>query len=346
MAGTKSIIIDLLNEYGKFTTLVTLFFVFYNRFKEEYMKMKIVFMGSSEFGIPALTELLKKHTVVGIVSTPPRPQGRGLKLVDSPISIFAEQQGLHPVIKPEKLKSDKFQEELLALQADLFVVVAFKILPKSIFSMPPWGTINIHASLLPKYRGPAPIQRAIQAGEKETGITIFRIDEGIDTGEILLKKSIPIGSKETTPELFQRLSVKGSEMILEAIDNMEEKSGKAMQQENDLSSKAPKLSKEEAHVDWSNSATVIFNKIRAFKPFPGTFCFLDEKRLGIDWALVINETATGMNGKICKIDQEYFDVQCNPGILRIARVKPEGRKVMNVHDFLLGNRLMEGKILE
>lgn len=308
--------------------------------------MKIVFMGSSEFGIPALTELLKKHTIVGIVSTPPRPQGRGLKLVDSPISTFAVQQGIHPVIKPEKLKSENLHEELLALQADLFVVVAFKILPRSIFSLPPWGTINIHASLLPRYRGPAPIQRAIEAGEKETGITIFRIDEGIDTGEILLKKSIPISSIETTPELFQRLSIEGAQMLIEAIDNIEKKPGMAIPQENALSSKAPKLTKEEAHVNWSNSATVIFNKIRAFKPFPGTYCFLDKKRLGIDWALVINETATGMNGNICKIDQEYFDVQCNPGILRILRVKPEGRKVMNVHDFLLGNRLMEGKILE
>ena len=308
--------------------------------------MKIVFMGSADFGIPALDALLKHHEVIGVVSTPAKPQGRGLKLIDSPVTTFAQTNGINPIFKPEVLKSDELYAQLSALQADLFVVVAFKILPKRLFSIPPCGTINIHASLLPKFRGPAPIQRAIEAGEKETGVTIFRIDEGVDTGEVLLCRSVPIGADETTPELYEKLSVTGADMLIEAIKNLENGTGKFIPQDHSLLSKAPKLSKEEAHIKWTESAKTIFNKIRAFKPFPGTFCFLDEKRLGIDWAAVVDDTASGVNGAIAKVNDTYFDVYCNPGILRILRVKPEGRKVMDVHDYLLGSCLVEGKLLK
>ncbi len=308
--------------------------------------MKIVFMGSSDFGIPALKELLKHHMIIGVVSTPAKPQGRGLKVVESPIAVFAEENGIRPILKPNDLKSPDFLEELKELDADLFVVVAFKILPRSIFLIPRFGTVNIHASILPRYRGPAPIQRAIEAGEKETGVTIFKIDEGIDTGEILLQNSIPIQSEETTPELFEKLSIAGAQMLVKAIDNLEKGKFSYIPQEHGKSSKAPKLKKEEAHIVWLQSSLSIFNKIRAFKPFPGTYTILGDKRLGIEWAEVIDEITEGNSGTIKEVSESYFDVQCNPGILRILRVKPEGRKVMNVHDFLLGNRLVEGDMLK
>jgi methionyl-tRNA formyltransferase len=308
--------------------------------------MKIVFMGSADFGIPAFDALLKHHEIIGVVSTPAKPQGRGLKLIDSPITTFAQAHGISPIFKPDNLKSDELYADLSALHADLFVVVAFKILPKRLFSIPPCGTINIHASLLPKFRGPAPIQRAIEAGETESGVTIFKIDEGVDTGEVLLRKSVPIGPEETTPELYEALSSTGADMLIKAIENLGSGAGKFNPQEHALSSKAPKLSKDEAHIKWSESAISIFNKLRAFKPFPGTYCILDEKRLGIDWAVVIDSTASGIYGLIASVNDTYFDVYCNPGILRILRVKPEGRKVMDVHDYLLGSCLVEGTLLK
>lgn len=308
--------------------------------------MKIVFMGSSDFGIAAFKELIKHHTIIGVVSTPAKPQGRGLKVVESPITVFAEENGIGPILKPDDLKSPDFLNALKDLDADLFVVVAFRILPKSVFSIPHFGTVNIHASILPKYRGPAPIQRAIEAGEKETGVTIFKIDEGIDTGEILLQKSIPIQSEETTPDLFEKLSIAGAEMLVKAIDNLGKGKVSFIPQEHGKSSKAPKLKKEEAHIDWLQSSLSIFNKIRAFKPFPGTYTVSGDKRLGIEWAEIVDETTEGNSGVIKKVNESYFDVQCNPGILRVLRVKPEGRKVMDVHDFLLGNRLVEGDMLK
>ncbi|HON11657.1 MAG TPA: methionyl-tRNA formyltransferase [Chitinispirillaceae bacterium] len=309
--------------------------------------MRIVFMGSADFGIPALECLLTKHSIVGIVSTPAKPKGRGLKLADSPITCFAKQKGLEPIITPQNLKSPELPSILADLRADIFVVVAFRILPRSIFSIPPLGTVNIHASLLPEFRGPAPIQRAIEAGRTETGVTIFRIEEGVDTGEIILQKKTPIGPEETTPELYNRLSLLGADALMEALDMLSEgKLVTTVPQDHSLASKAPKLSKEEALIHWQLSSDQIFNKIRAFKPFPGTFSMLDGKRLGIEWAKSIDSHSSGAKpGSVVSVSRDFFDVQCGSGILRILTVKPEGRKIMSVHDFLLSSNLKEGDIL-
>jgi methionyl-tRNA formyltransferase len=303
-------------------------------------------MGSAEFGLPALDALVKNHRICGIVTTPAKPQGRGLKLSDSPVATYAKQHNLGPILQPESLKSGEFINALQMLNADLFVVIAFRILPRDVFSIPKYGTINIHASLLPKYRGPAPIHRAIEAGEKCSGITIFRIDDGIDTGEILLQSEVEIGSMETTPELYERLSRLGAQSINEAISRLDSREIECLPQDHSLSSKAPKLSKEEAHIDWKLPAVTIFNKIRAFKPFPGTYCMVDNKRLGIDSAVVIDNEKVGVPGKIAAVGDTFFDVACNPGLLRVIKVKPEGRRIMDTHDYLLGCRLTEGYILK
>jgi methionyl-tRNA formyltransferase len=308
--------------------------------------LNIVFMGSAEFGLPALEALINNHRICGIVTTPAKPQGRGLKLCESPVAIFAEQHNLGPVLKPDNLKSEEFINALQMLNADLFVVIAFRILPRVVFSIPKHGTINIHASLLPKYRGPAPIHRAIEAGEQCSGITIFRIDDGIDTGEILLQESVDIGSLETTPELYERLSRLGAQSINKAILKLGSGETVCLPQDHSLSSKAPKLSKEEARIDWTLPATAIFNKIRAFKPFPGTYCIFDDKRLGIDSALVVDNENTAVPGTITTVGDTFFDIACNPGLLRVVKVKPEGRRVMDTHDYLLGSRLTEGYILK
>jgi len=309
--------------------------------------MKVVFLGSADFGLPALEMLLEKHTVVGIVSTPPRKKGRGLKEVHSPVIEFAQNSARSaaiPCLMPDSFKDASFLDELSSLHADCFVVVAFRILPRAVFSLPEHGTVNIHASLLPRYRGPAPIHRAIEAGETATGVTVFRIDDGIDTGEILLQQQVSIGEHETTPQLYSRLSLLGSDTLEQALHLIDTRSARALSQNDMPSCSAPKLRKEEARINWNLSAVELFNKIRAFKPFPGTFTMYTSKRLGIDWAVAQPEVSSAMApGTICSIGDTFFDVQTGSGVLRIYSVKPEGRNCMPVHDFLNGTTLREGQ---
>jgi len=311
--------------------------------------MKIVFMGSAEFGLPALGELFARHRVAAVVSAPARPKGRGLKLVDTPVSEYVKKGASVPLITPEDVAAPQFVEKLASFGADLFVVVAFRILPKEVFSIPEMGTLNVHASLLPRYRGAAPIHRAIEAGEKETGVTVFRIDEGVDTGEILVQKKTSIGGQETTPELYQRLSVMGAAALIEAIDALENGRAVPIKQNNVEATAARKLNKEEGRVDWRLPVETVFNRIRAHKPFPGSYFFLNGKRINIEWGAVSGGGGTNPPpppGTILIAMGDYIDVQCGIGALRITKVKPEGRQAMDVHSFLLGHEVIEGSVLE
>ena len=305
-------------------------------------RMNVVFFGSADFGVPSLARLMQAHKVAAVVSTPPKPQGRGLKTVESPVVAFARRQNCAPIFTPDKLNGREFAEALENCRADVFIVVAFRILPKSLFSLPRLGTFNLHASLLPKYRGPAPIQRAIEAGEKETGVTVFRIDEGVDTGGILLQKRTTIGQSETSVELGERLSVCGAELLAEALEGIGRGTLRLMPQDSVLASRAPKLAKNEARIDWRRPAREINNKIRAFKPFPGTYTLLDGKRLGIERAEPIENVSQGDAGVIIAIEDSFFDVRCSEGVLRVFQIKPESRRSMDVRDFMLGNRIAEG----
>ncbi|MBN2037708.1 MAG: methionyl-tRNA formyltransferase [Chitinispirillaceae bacterium] len=308
--------------------------------------MNIVFLGSSDFGLSAMEKLRGCHTLCAVVTTPPRPRGRGLKCIESPVANYAKTRGIGPILMPEDLGSTELCNRLQAYQADIFVVVAFRILPKKLFSIPRLGTLNVHASLLPRYRGPAPIQRAIEAGEQETGITIFRIDEGIDTGEILMQNRVAIGPQESTPELYARLSSLGSQALLETLSSLETGAIRPIVQDNAIVSRAPKLQKSEARIDWKASPQVIFNKIRAFKPFPGTWTLCDGKRLGILWAEPwASQEAGGEPGFILRSAPDSFDVCCAGGVLRVTQVKPENGRAMPVRDFLLGHSLKQGALL-
>jgi len=232
------------------------------------------------------------------------------------------------------------------LKPDLFVVVAFRILPKEVFSIPKFGTVNIHASLLPRYRGAAPIQRAVEAGERETGVTIFRIDDGIDTGGIILQKKLSIGDSETTPELYERLSVTGADALREAIDALTGGNFSAAVQNPAEATRAPKLSRQEGHIDWKLPSSAIFNKIRAFKPFPGTYFFVKGKRINIEWGEPADCQQNYPAGTVITAKGDNIDVQCGGGVLRISKVKPEGRPSMDVRAFLSGHNIAEGTILE
>jgi methionyl-tRNA formyltransferase len=312
--------------------------------------MKIVFMGSAEFGLPALGELLSRHSVAAVVSAPARPKGRGLKVVDTPIADYVKKGGASvPLLTPDDVAAPRFIKELTAFDADLFVVVAFRILPKSVFSIPKFGTLNVHASLLPRYRGAAPIHRAIEAGEAETGVTVFRIDEGVDTGEIITQKKTPIGAQETTPELYKRLSEMGAAALLEAIDALESGKAAPVKQHNAEATPAPKLSKEEGRVDWRLPVEGVFNKLRAHIPFPGSYFFLNGKRVNIEWGVASGGGGTNPPpppGTILIAEGDYIDIQCGTGALRVTKVKPEGKQSMDVHSFLLGHEVIEGTVLE
>jgi len=310
--------------------------------------MRILFMGSADFGIETLQTLHRDHTVLGVVSTPARPCGRGLRMNDSPIATFARKEGIGPVYTPEKLDEATFINTVRDLHADCFVVVAFRLLPVSVFSIPPKGTLNIHASLLPAYRGPAPIQRAIEAGETRSGVTVFRIDEGIDTGAVLQQAEVAIAPEETTPELYGRLSFLGAQLLGEVLRGLENGDLQGRIQPKERVSLAPKLRKSEGIMDWKLHPQVLFNKIRAFKPFPGTFTMFRGERLGIEWASApaTSPSATACEapcGTIRTVSDTFFDVQANGGSLRVLAVKPQGRKSMSAGDFVRGARIREGE---
>jgi len=317
-------------------------------------------MGSAEFGLPAFEMLLDRHDVAAVVSTPAKPKGRGLKLFDSPVTEFAKSRGIDTVLTPENLQDPEFITALKSMQADLFVVVAFRILPADVYTIPRLGTVNIHASLLPRYRGAAPIHRAIEAGESETGVTVFRIDEGVDTGEVILQRKISINGNETTPELYERLSVMGADVLREAVDGLESGSASASVQNQSEATRAPKLTRQEGHIDWKLPSTKIFNKIRAFKPFPGTYFFINGKRMNAEWAEVVDtnvcrgdhprspaapDNDTVNPGTVLTAKGDFIDVQCGNGVLRITKIKPEGRPAMDVRAFLLGHSVAEGTVL-
>lgn len=307
--------------------------------------MRIVFLGTADFGIPALQMLHKQHDVVGVVSIPPRLSGRGRLVTDSPISAYCHEHSIEPVFLPESLNDPKLIKSLQDCAADCFVVVAFKLLPSSIFTLPRLGTINIHASLLPAYRGPAPIHRAIEAGEQMTGVTVFRIDEGIDTGAILGQETVPIGEEETTPELSERLSTAGADVLERVLRDFATGGIQPLVQDNVAASKAPKLKKSEGSISWNMSATEIVNKIRAFKPFPGTYTTWKNKKIAIEWAQAVScQKKDIVPGTVCTVDSSFFDVATGNGLLRIVKVKPEGRKSMQVREFLCGTELQEGSL--
>lgn len=230
--------------------------------------MKLVFMGTPDFAVPILESLHASHHRISLVVTQPdRPKGRGRALAAPPVKETALRLGL-PVAQPESLKTPEFHEVIRKEAADLLVVVAFRILPESLFPLSRLGAVNVHGSLLPKYRGAAPIQWAIASGEAETGVTIFQLDRQIDHGGILAQARTPIGPEETSADLFDRLRVLGRDLLLEILDDMEAGRARPMEQDHSLSSPAPKLRKEDGRIDWNLPAQAIHDRIRAFNPYP------------------------------------------------------------------------------
>jgi len=306
---------------------------------------RIVFFGTPSFALPTLRTLFEgSDEVIAVVTQPDREKGRGRKVVISPVKELALQHGLKP-LQPERAKGEAFQEALKILQPDLFVVAAYgQILPKSILSIPKYGAVNVHASLLPKYRGAAPIAWAILNGEKVTGVTTMMMDEGMDTGDILLQAEIPIGNEETCERLHDRLASSGAQLLSKTLEKMKAGEIRPIPQDHTKATYAPPLKKEDGYIDWRKGAWEIDRQIRAFNPWPGAFAKWGDQLLKIFKGEIKEGTLTGKPGAVVWIGSDFIEVETGEGLLRIQEVQLEGRKRMNLRDFLLGHPILGGTV--
>ncbi|TNV12284.1 methionyl-tRNA formyltransferase [Buttiauxella sp. B2] len=297
--------------------------------------LRIIFAGTPDFAARHLDALLSsQHQVVGVFTQPDRPAGRGKKLMPSPVKVLAAEKNI-PVFQPASLRPAENQELVSSLNADVMVVVAYGlILPKAVIDMPRMGCINVHGSLLPRWRGAAPIQRSLWAGDAETGITIMQMDVGLDTGDMLLKLACPIEATDTSATLYDKLANLGPQGLLETLDQLAAGSAKPEVQNEELVTYAEKLSKEEARIDWSLSATQLERCIRAFNPWPMSWLEIDGQPLKVWQASVINQPAKAAPGTIIETNKQGIQVATGEGILNLESLQPAGKKAMTAQDLL------------
>ncbi|HBE09182.1 MAG TPA: methionyl-tRNA formyltransferase [Lachnospiraceae bacterium] len=308
--------------------------------------MRVVYMGTPFFAVNALKSIIDDgYNVVGCYTQPDKMQGRSSKLIASPVKECAAAHGI-PVFQPEKIRLEENVEELRSLAPDIIIVAAFgQILPLSILEMPKYGCINIHASLLPRYRGAAPIEWSVINGEKETGVTTMFMAEGLDTGDIIEEAVTEIGAKETAEELRSRLAELGAELILSTMKAVISGDFKRTPQDDSKSNYAVRLSKEMGKADWSLPAVKIERLIRGLRPWPVVYSSLSGRGLKI-YAADVVEDMSGEPGEIIEVGKKNFVVACGEGALRIRMVQPEGKKMMDAASFLNGNKLTVGMRFE
>jgi len=324
--------------------------------------LRIIFMGTPEFAVASLDALVKsKFNIVGVVTAPDKPAGRGLKVNESAVKKYAVRHNLR-VLQPEKLKNPEFLNELRSLNADLQIVVAFRMLPEIVWNMPPMGTVNLHASLLPQYRGAAPINWAVINGEKETGVTTFKLQHEIDTGNILMQESFPIGDDETAGELHDRMKEIGARVLVETVSRLAEGTLKETPQsaigneqlaiENSQISEthspltihhspfkhAPKITTQICQIDWTKSVDEIHNLIRGLSPYPAAFTELGDQTIKIFKSEKELAIPTSKPGRWESNGKTYLKFAAKDGYIYVKDVQLEGKKRMNVEDFLRGYR--------
>lgn len=310
--------------------------------------MRIVFMGTPDFAVGSLQALCEsgKHEILAVVTQPDRPKGRGNKLLQTPVKEYALEQGL-TVYQPQKVKTPEFVELLHELQPELIVVAAFgQFLSKEILELPKYGCINVHASLLPKYRGAAPIQYAIIKGEKESGVTIMQMDIGMDTGAMLDKVVVPIEENTTMGELHDALREQGATLVLQVIDKIAAGTAVAEPQDDAQATYATLLDRSMEHIDWSKTAQEVHNLIRGFNPAPSTFTKLPNgKSLKIWGSKMTDKSSAAAAGTVIETGKHSFFVACGEGVLEITEVQPESKKRMPAQVFLNGRGVQEGDLL-
>ena len=317
--------------------------------------LRIVFMGTPDFAVASLDKLVNAGcNIVGVITAPDRPGGRGMELQQSAVKKYAVEKGLH-ILQPEKLKNPNFLEELKILDADVQIVVAFRMLPEVVWNMPPMGTINVHGSLLPQYRGAAPINWAIINGEKETGVTTFKLQHQIDTGNILLQQSFAIGEQETVGEVHDRMKIIGANLLLKTmeelsagnireqvqilVDNNENgaEEGSANGHDN-LLKHAPKIFTETCLINWGKPMQEVYNLIRGLSPYPAAFTFLNGKKMKVYKADKVYKAPAVSIGEFETDEKSFLQFACTDGYISITELQLEGKKKMMVVDFLRGYR--------
>jgi methionyl-tRNA formyltransferase len=302
-------------------------------------------MGTAEFGIPAFETLCDNgYTPISVVTVPDKPAGRGRHVTSSAVKRIVLERNI-PVLQPERLKDPAFLSSVSGLNPDLFVVVAFRILPPELLKIPRIGSINLHASLLPKYRGAAPIQCAIMNGERETGVTTFLLDEKIDTGKVLGQTATPIGENETAGELHDRLSIMGKELVLSTVKSLDEGTTMPVIQNDTLATPAPKIFKEDCRIDWNRSAREIHNQIRGLSPRPGAFTKRNGMPLKIFRSAVVDEQETSNPGVVVDAGS-VLRISTGKGVLEILQIQQEGKRMLGVEEFLRGYQIRRGDRLE
>ncbi|MCR5594372.1 MAG: methionyl-tRNA formyltransferase [Lachnospiraceae bacterium] len=308
--------------------------------------MKIIYMGTPDFAVGPLEAIIKAgHEVTAVVTQPDKPKGRSGKLVFSPVKEVAVKYDI-PVLQPVRLRNPESVGELKSYPADVIVVAAFgQILPKEVLEYPEFGCINIHASLLPHLRGASPIQHAILQGDKESGVTIMQMDEGLDTGDILMQESIPIEDDDTGGSLFDKLAILGSELIIKALPLIEQGKITGVPQDDQKADHVGMLKKSMGQMDFTDSAVTLDRQVRGMDPWPGAFTFLNGKQLKIWKVKALSCDDITKPGTIIKTDKNALYVSTGDGILRIDELQSEGKKRMTSHDFLLGQSVVAGSVM-
>jgi methionyl-tRNA formyltransferase len=308
---------------------------------------RVVFFGTPSFAIPTLKSLFEgPDELVAVVTQPDREKGRGRKVVLSPVKELALQHGRSP-LQPGSVREEAFQESLRGLQPELVVVVAYgQILPKAILKIPKYGAVNVHASLLPQYRGAAPIVWAILKGEKVTGVTTMLMDEGMDTGDILLQREIPIEDDDTAETLQQRLAVLGAQLIMETLERMKAGRIHPIPQDHSKATYAPPLKKEDGRIDWRKEAKEIGLQVRAFNPWPGAFTELDGRLLKVYRGEVKKAKPAGKAGTVVWVGSDFIEIETGKDSFLIKEVQLEGKRRMSVRDFLSGHPIAVGTVLQ
>lgn len=307
--------------------------------------MKVVFMGTPDFAAESLRRLTDFHDVVLVVTQPDRPSGRGYKLTPPPVKVVAEANNI-PVIQPSKVNDLEIIQQLEALEPDVIVVVAFgQKIPKEILTMAPLGCINLHGSLLPKYRGAAPIQRAIINGETVTGLTTMLMDEGWDTGDMLLKCEVEIDIKDTAGSLHDKMMEKGALLLVETLEKLERNEITPEKQDDSLATYAKKMTREDRFVDLNKNALEVYNHLRALLPWPGIKFTHNGKVVSFEAVSLGESTNNGVKpGTVVLVVNDYFEIACLDKTIRFTNIKPEGSRLLNVHEYKNGYNLIEGDL--
>lgn len=302
--------------------------------------MRIVFMGTPEFAVPSLTRLVEAgYPPVAVATGPDRPRGRGQKVTPTPVKKVALEKGIDRILQPEDVTDEAFAEAVAALDPDVIAVVAYKILPPAVFTTASEGAFNLHGSLLPKYRGAAPINHAIMNGETETGVTTFFLEPAVDTGDVILRKRMSIGPDETAGEVHDRMKVLGGEAVVETVQQIEAGTVDPQPQDDSEATPAPKIHDEDCQIPWDASAEDVHNHIRGLSPYPGAWTMHGDTRLKLYRSR--RAEGEGAPGEVIATDDRLL-VACGTGAVEIVTIQQPGRRRLDAHDFLNGYSLVEG----